>query len=132
MAYSALFGSLLLFPKDSFEIILPAILQAVVTVAFVELFDEKYFTVVSLTALTCCLLVILWHFNLNHGISRKLVIMLFLILPMITTGITYLLGKTKQEGALLVWKNLGISLLLTFTNFIIAVFIFYIFHYWIL
>ena len=121
----------MLFPKDSFEIILPVILQSVVTVVFVKLFNEKYFTVVSLTALTCCLLVILWHVNLNHGISPKQVVMLFLILPIFITGITSSIAKIKQLVALSVWKNFGVSLLLTVINFVIAVFTFYVFYFWI-
>lgn len=129
--YMTIFGSLLLFPKDSFEIILPAVIQTVAVVVFIKLFKEKYLTVIYLTALACCLLVIRWHFNLNHGISRKQVVMLFLILPVLTTAATCLVGKIKKVVALSVWKNFGIYLLLTFINLLIAVFTFYVIHYWI-
>ncbi|HHV98739.1 MAG TPA: hypothetical protein GXX36_04055 [Clostridiaceae bacterium] len=131
LVYSALFGSLLLFPEDSFEILLPAIMQTVVTMVFVKLCNKKYLTTVSLAALTSCLLVIIWHFCLNNGISPNQVEMLFLILPIITTGMTCLVGKIKRVAALSVWKNFRISLLLTYINFIIGFFTFYVFHFWI-
>ena len=130
-AYLVLFEKILLFPKDSFEIILPAVIQTLAVVVFIRLFKEKYLTAISLTALACCLLVIRWHFNLDHGISRKQIVMLFLALPIFTTAVTYLVGKIKKVVALSVWKNFGVSLLITFTNFLIAVFTFYVFHYWI-
>ena len=131
MAYSAVFGSLLLFPKDSFEIILPAVMQTLSVVVFIRLFKEKYLTIISLTALAFCLLLIRWHFNLDHGISRRQIVMLFWVLPIFTTAVTYLVGKIKKVVALSVWKNFGISLLITFTNFLMAIFTFYVFHYWI-
>lgn len=129
--YMVLFGDLLLFPKDSFEVILPAIMQIVAAIVFVRLFTERYLVISSLTALACCLLVILWHFNLNHGISRKQVVMLFLVIPIFTTAVTYFVGKIKKTVSLSIWKNFGVSLMLTFVSFLFAVFTFYIFHYWI-
>lgn len=128
--YLALFGDLLLFPKDSFEIFLPAIMQALFAMVFIRLFQKKYLTAISVTALTSCLLVVLWHFNLNHGISRKQVVTLFLVVPILTTVVTYLVGKIKTSVSLSVWKNFGVSLLLSFVNCLIAVFTFYVFHYW--
>lgn len=129
--YLVLIQDLFLFPKDSLEVILPAIMQTLAVLVFTRLFREKYFTTISLTALACCLLVIRWHFNLDHGISRKQIVMLFLALPILMTAITYLIEKIKKVVSLSLWKCFGISLLVTFLNFLIAVFTFYIFHYWI-
>lgn len=129
--YLALFGNLLLFPRDGFELIIPAILQSIMVIAFNRLFKVKYIDTISLTALSCCVLLILWHFNLNHGIPRKLVIMLFLVLPIFSTAITYFMGEIKKSVPIPVLKHFGVSLLLTFANFIIAIVSFYIFHYWI-
>jgi hypothetical protein len=126
-----LFGNLLLFPKDSLEIFLPAIMQTVLSMIFIKLFRGKYSTTISSTALACCLLVILWHFSLNHGISRSYVVTLFGVVPILMTAITYLIGKIKKADKISVLKNFGISLLLTFINFLIAIFTFYMFHYWI-
>lgn len=131
IAYLVLFEKMFLFPEDSLEIFLPAIMQTLAVVVFTRLFREKYFTAISLTALACCLLVIRWHFNLDHGISRKQIVMLFLALPILMTAITYLIEKIKKVVPLSLWKSFGISLLVTFFNFLIAVFTFYIFHYWI-
>lgn len=129
--YLALFDNLLLFPRDSFELIVPAILQLALAMAFNKLFKVKYIGTINLTALICCILVILWHFNLNHGIPRKPVLMILLVLPILSTGAIYFMGKIKKVVPLTVWKNFRVSLLLTFSNFIIAVFTFYVFHYWV-
>jgi hypothetical protein len=129
--YLVLIQDLFLFPKDSLEVILPAIMQTLIVMVFTRLLKEKYLTTISLSALSCCLLVILWHFNLNHGIPRKQIVMLFLVLPMLMTAITYLVGKIKKAIPVSLLNSFGVSLLVTFVNFLIAVFTFYIIHYWI-
>lgn len=129
--YLALFDNLLLFPKDSFELIIPVILQLAVAIVFNRLFKVKYIGTISLTSLVCCILVILWHFNLNHSIPRESVVLLFLVLPIFSTVVMYFVVKINKIIAFSVWKNFGVAFLLTFSNSIIAVFTFYIFHYWI-
>jgi hypothetical protein len=126
--YIALFGRLLFFPKDSIELIIAAMLQILIFLLFNKLLKEKYSIITKLTAITCCILVILWHFNENYGASIKMVMMLFNAAPIILTLVAYL---TKKINKLLIIRSFGVSLLLTFINFMIAVFTFYIFHYWI-
>jgi len=129
MIYLVLFNNLLLFPKDSLELLVPAILQLVIAILFNRLFKVKYVGTFNLTTLICCVLVILWHFNLDHGISRKPVVMIFLVLPIFSTVVAYFMTKIVRTVPTPVFKHFGVSLLLTFLNFIVAVFTFYIFHY---
>ena len=129
--YLLVFGNLLLFPKDSFELIVPVALQLVLFMAIKKLFKGKYVGIISLTTLISCVLVILWHFSLNHDISRKMIIMLFSVLPLLSAVVIFFDSKISKVVPISVGKNFGVSFLLTFLNFIIAVFIFYFFHYWI-
>lgn len=131
LLYLILLENLFLFPNDIFEIIIPAIFQFILTKSFISLFKKKYMSIISMTALTCCILVILWHFCINHGISRKAIVGLFVITPVFLSIVSYFKEKIRKIPHLPVIKNWGISFLLTLLNFIAAIFTFYVFHYWI-
>lgn len=94
--YLALLGDLSLFPKDSFEIILPMILQFTILIAFNKIFKAKYKGTIDITTLVSCILIVLWHFNLNHGIPRKPVAMLFLVVPIFSTAHIYFMEYLEK------------------------------------
>lgn len=127
--YLAVFRTLLLFPKDSFVIIVPAITQLILITTFTRLFKENYLFTIKVTSLISCIIVIFWHFSLYHGIPRKYAQMMFLMLPIISTIINYVVNKTTKNIVLKVWKNFAVSSLLTLLNFIIAVISFYIIYF---
>lgn len=129
--YLAIFGSLLFFPQDGYELLLTAFLQVVVVITSSKLFKAKYSTTIKLSSIVNCLLVIFWHFSLYHIISRKWVISLFAVAPLLLTIISYYVGKIKKNYQMSIIKIFGVVSLITFLNFLIPVFTFYIFHYWI-
>ncbi len=129
--YLCIFDNLLLFPEDGYELLLPAFLQVIVVTVSNKLLKAKYSRTIRLASIVNCLLVIFWHFSLYYIISRKLVVYLFIVTPMLLAGIISYINKMKKYSQISNIKVFGVILLITFLNFIIAVFTFYIFHYWI-
>ncbi len=129
--YLVCFDNLLLSPKDIYEILLPAVLQMLILWIFGNIFSEKYYIITSTTFVICAGLVIFWHFSLNHSISRGVVINLFLLLPLLITAISYFINRMKYKVKISILKNFGVVFLSDLVSFIVAVFTFYVFHYWI-
>lgn len=129
--YLICFDNLLLSPKDIYEVILPSGLQILMLWILSKLFKDNYYNAISSTFIICVGLVIFWHFSLNHRISRKIVINLFSLVPPLVTAAGYFVNKIKLKIRISIFKYLSVVLFSSFINFIIAVFTFYIFHYWI-
>ncbi len=129
--YLICYDNLLLSPKDIYEVLLPAGLQILILCAYRKLCKQDYYNAINTTFVICAGLEILWHFNLNHAISRRIVINLFLLLPVLITAIGYFFNQIKSKVKISILKNFGVVYLSSLINFIITVFSFYVFHYWI-
>lgn len=130
-AYLIMFENLLLFPKDTYELFVPAGLQIAFYMLFVKLFKKEYTSVIKIMSLICCGLVILWHFSFICNISQGIINGLFVLAPIFSIIFICVRRKVQRESQRSVLRQLGVALLLGFVNFIIGVFSFYIFHYWI-
>ena len=129
--YLIVFQNLLLFPKDTYELLIPAVIQILFFLLFKKLFSEKYEGSIKLISLICCGLVILWHFSFIYSMPQSLINSLFVIAPIFSIAIFYIRAKAQKESKISVLRQLGVLLSVGFVNFIIGVFSFYIFHYWI-
>lgn len=129
--YLVLFRNLLLFPKDSLELIIPGLIQIVIFLLFIKLFKEKYAVAINLMSLICCGLVILWHFSFITNISQGLINGLFAIAPLLSIIAVYIMNRVEKKCEISILKQLCMIILVDFLNFVAGVFSFYIFHYWI-
>lgn len=123
--------NLLLSPKEIYEVLIPVVLQMLMLLVFRKLFNGKYCNIINSAFVICAGLIILWHFSLNHSISRRIVVGLFLLLPPFATATGYLVSQIKLKVKIPILKHFGVFILSSMINFVIAVFTFYIFHYWI-
>ena len=129
--YLAMFQNLLLFPEGMFELLVPGLIQILIFMTLIKLLNEKYTNVIKFVSLVCCGLEILWHFSFIINISQGLINGLFGIAPVFSTICVYVMNRIKRGAKMSVLKQLGAASLVTFVNFLIGVFAFYIFHYWI-
>lgn len=128
--YLVLFQNLLLFPKDSLELLTAGLIQIVIFLIFIKLLKKIYEVAIKLISLICCGLVILWHFSFISNISQGFINVLFVIAALFSIIAVYLIS-IKEKNEISILKQLGIIALVDFLNIVVGVFSFYILHYWI-